>query len=217
MQVDYDKLKNIENETKYLVFGFLRISSDLLDLNMPDLIIFTCLSFYYISEYFAKPGTNIEISCDGAKITKICSGHWENVTYGNKEITSRSKGIYKWYLKMIKCRWHIVVGISASTASDASFWSGDKYGYWSTGNKISKNGNCDYGACVRDNDIVCMELDMQSSQGQNTLTFYVDDESQGVAFDGIDFDCNQKYRLAVSIYHPTACVELIEFTVMNHS
>eukprot|EP01084_Bolivina_argentea_P088147 159148_1 len=215
MQINYDKLKNIDNETKYLVFGFLRISSDLLELNMPDLITFTCLSFYYISEYFAKAGTNVEISCNETKIEKICSGHWGNISYGNIKITSHSKGIYKWYLKIIKCRWHIIVGIASSITPYSSFWKGHQYGYWTTGKKVSDHGNIEYGMHFHDNDIVCMELDIQS-QHQNKLTFYVNDKSQGVAFDGINFDSDQTYRLAVSIYHPTACIELIKFTVANY-
>eukprot|EP01084_Bolivina_argentea_P299913 517020_1 len=101
MAIYLKELKQINNRTKHSVFGYVREMHDKLSLpNVPILISYLCLSYYYHNEYFAKSGDEVEILNDKMSIKKI-AGHcdYNNTTYCNTWIESTSNKIAKWTLK----------------------------------------------------------------------------------------------------------------------
>ena len=94
------KLKQIDNRFKYAVFGYVRsMEPQLSHYNVPVLISYICLSYYYHNEYFAKKGDNVELSNNNMTVNKLNVG-WNNTTYGNIWIESDIDQIAKWTFKL---------------------------------------------------------------------------------------------------------------------
>ena len=99
------KLKQIDNRFKYAVFGYVRsMESQLSHYNVPVLISYVVLSYYFHGEYFAKYGDKVQLSNDRMTVTKIIDksmwNKYNNTTYGNIWIESNVNQIAKWKLKL---------------------------------------------------------------------------------------------------------------------
>eukprot|EP01084_Bolivina_argentea_P037161 68704_1 len=101
MATTLKQLKQINDHTKRSVFGYVREIQEKLSLpNIPILISYLCLSYYYHNEYFAKSGNEVEISNNRMTITKIKGNmDYKNTTYCNTWIQSTSNKIAKWTFK----------------------------------------------------------------------------------------------------------------------
>eukprot|EP01084_Bolivina_argentea_P037168 68723_1 len=110
MSATFKKFKQINDRCKDIVFGYIRsMECKFSDWNIPDMISYICLSFYYHGEHFAKKGNNVELSNNKMTITQIkkfikkskyCR-NWEsellyNATYCNVWIESNLNKIAKW-------------------------------------------------------------------------------------------------------------------------
>ena len=214
MSVDNERIKTIDDRTKLLVFGYIRKSFQ----NSPDLVIFTCLSFYFIREYFATKGKYTKISSNGNVIEKITDDGWGSMAYGNIEITNKNKGIYEWHLDIIDDKSHIVIGIASGIHISSSFHGSSKsYGLWSAnGNRI--NTFCrdrTYSKKFGKGSIVIIELDMTHHE-KKKLSFIINGKNEGVAFDNVSFKTDDTtYRLAVNMYYPGAKVKIIKFVEIS--
>eukprot|EP01083_Nonionella_stella_P142180 439379_1 len=108
--------KNVDQDTKDLVFGFIRDIQKLLkDENdhiyqSPMIITHLCLMYYYLSEHFTKSGANIKIlNKPRNRIQKQPSGeYWSpnhntlNTAYGHVNIYGTTNNLFVWKLKMMK-------------------------------------------------------------------------------------------------------------------
>ena len=95
-------LKTVADRHKSAVFGYIRQKeAQLLLRNIPSMIAYLCLQFYFHGEYFEKCSDDLEISPDKKTVTKIQNGlTWNNLAYGKVWINSISNCIAKWKFKI---------------------------------------------------------------------------------------------------------------------
>lgn len=112
MATDYHKIKYINQDVQDSVTGFIRECRDELPeenqyYDIPSLIIYTCILYYHIAEFFSKDhGPNMILS-DNDSIVAIKKG--ENVkhqidydiVFGNVKIEFGQKYIYQWTFKIL--------------------------------------------------------------------------------------------------------------------
>ena len=99
------QLKSIRPDIKFTVFGYVRQSENELSLfcNVPSMISYLCLSYYFHGDYFEKAGDDIQISNDKTTITKISEKYnWFNTSYGKTWIESSIPQIVEWKFKINK-------------------------------------------------------------------------------------------------------------------
>ena len=107
MSTVFGKLNSINSEIRDSVFGYVRSMEKQLSLcNVPALISYITLDYYYHNEYFAKYGKQVKLSNNNMTVTKQetletkCSH--QNKTYGNIWIGSICPQIVKWTLRVSK-------------------------------------------------------------------------------------------------------------------
>eukprot|EP01084_Bolivina_argentea_P174640 302509_1 len=225
----------IDNNTKLSVFGFIRKCENNLKRtndvylfhNIPLLIHSLCLLYYHVSDEFEIAGKDIKISKDHKSIMHP-SNWYHNTSYGKIVIQSTAKVIYKWELKIDSNAsiqqqkrtpqmlenpdWLMFIAISASNVTDQGLVSHKEYGYMycsdgeirSTRSMIWKQ----YGSCYDVNDAVGVVLDLQKKQ----ISFEVNGNVYGVAFENIETNNDIEYRLAVSLRCKHAKVTIKKFT-----
>ena len=76
LNISLSCIKSINVKSRDAVFGFVRTSQSLLDTNnpcynIPDLVSYICLIYYYISEYFTVYGSCIQYNEQTNTITNI--------------------------------------------------------------------------------------------------------------------------------------------------
>ena len=99
------KLKLIKQEIKLTVFGYVRQNEDELSLfcNIPSMISYLCLSYYFHGECFEKAGDDIKISKDKTTVTKVNKKtNYFNTSYGKTWIDTQIPQIVEWKFKIIK-------------------------------------------------------------------------------------------------------------------
>ena len=219
--------KNIDQSQKDLVAGYFRQIQSLMNkhehayYDTPPLVVYLTILYYYIREYFTKCGVGMKINETGDKIDTI-SLEGESTAYGNIEIDGSSNRIYRWKIKIMSIPQYspiIAVGIDSSNKKwlnryfyfkhqDSSY-----YVYKFTRNRGFKYRNSrneyanNYGHGIDVGDIITMELDTNKKM----IRFYHNGEDQGIAFENIDFSENKKYHMAVFLYDPDICLQLIDF------
>ena len=68
----FQKLNSIDNRIKHSVFGYVRsIEAQLSICNIPVLISYITLNYYYHNEYFSKYGQQVKLSNNNMTVTKI--------------------------------------------------------------------------------------------------------------------------------------------------
>eukprot|EP01084_Bolivina_argentea_P203415 347443_1 len=210
----------------YTVFGYIRQldkvlkSSDCaLFQNIPESIILTCIEYYQIGDYFEFAGDCVEISDDKTTIVKLNDASWSNSSYGTY-ISSIGNSICKWDIKIHKAKpyqvngSYLALGISSGMSLDTSFIriksKGYHYGYGGWQGVTLKTSHCwgkEYGEPYGTNDVVSIELNLKN----RTVTFYKNQQNQGVAYTDVRIDHSIGYRLAVSMYAKGTSVEILKF------
>ena len=98
------KRDNCDQRTTDIVTGYIRqcqklLSNDNVYYNIPSLVTYLCLNFYWIREYFTDHGEMIQLNKD-KNIAKQHKYGYGNV-YGNITIDNKPC-IYIWTFKVIK-------------------------------------------------------------------------------------------------------------------
>eukprot|EP01084_Bolivina_argentea_P037165 68717_1 len=166
MSHSLNHLKSINTDIKYTVFGYIRECETKLCLhtNIPIMVSYICLSYYFHGEYFDKCSNDIVISNSTNTITKK-EGHnsnnsinnivsaWCNTTYGKLWIESDIDQIAKWTLKLNHCGINTFIGLmskdnrinsNCSTSKDKPYYA------------VFHAGSTDYNdnTCVYNNNMV---------------------------------------------------------------
>lgn len=234
MAAIFGNVKNVDQKTKDIVDGFIKQAQSLLPneqnqyFNIPELIFMVTILYYYHPEYFTVHGPHMTLQKDA----KIVRYHDEdvvstNTVYGNVIIDKFNKGKFVWTFDIIEPSEEaiITIGIDASkrefpggafcssTENKNAFyayqcWPEDADSLKMNNSKVDKNNsNADYGVIYSDKKCqVQMELNMDDK----TLRYYVDNEDQGIAYEGIIFDNNEEYYMCMSI-DEVMSVELVDF------
>ena len=198
VRVPFERLKFVDQATKDLVEGFIRNTSRTFsdDKVIPSLVVTICILFYHLVEFFSVCGKSMIID-DNMTILKVSvpNGKLERMTgYGNIEITNRYNCIYSWTLKLVKLDiFDTFIGIDASNKEhiDRNFTgnttTNGHYAINARGSKFTMKTEREvfsYGKKMNTGDIVKMEINTKN----RTMQFWINGESQGIAFDNIVFD-----------------------------
>ena len=101
-------LKMVDYRSKDCVFGYIRQSCDKSKATqIPMMIQYCCLKYYFVYEYFTKGGVNLKFSDDKQSVTSIAENRWTfkcHAAFGNIIIDTSNKCIikYKWTIKILE-------------------------------------------------------------------------------------------------------------------
>ena len=222
MAFNAEKLKQIDKKTKYLVYGWIRNEQRTLSsfhnnhafYIIPELVIYHCLFYYYLSEYF-------NIIHDGAitlnnkqSIKNI--KHISTSCYGKIMVEPDECMIHKWEIKIDSCsiNRYICIGIhecdNVKPAGGAfyAFSSSYFYAYAAWRQKYYKDSPLSSlieGFRYGSGDTIYMELDGQK------LSFHKKESEEPVVFD--DVNQSRKYIVAVYTADKHDMVTIINYTV----
>ena len=115
-ELDLKKLKTIDQSKQDIIFGFIKqINTNKGNIEVPELIIYIILSYYYEYEIFDKEFCSKTISISGMNkniITKTNgSCAWQTSVFGLKWIKSTTNNIYKWKIKNLTSDKCVAFGI----------------------------------------------------------------------------------------------------------
>ena len=224
------QLKSIKQDTKLTVFGYVRQNENNLSLfcNVPSMISYLCLSYYFHGEYFEKGGDDIQISDDKMTITKKTSTqkNWNNTSYGKTWIDSSIPQIVEWKFKIHTMR-QANMSIFISLVSCDNRLNEDcneqvnkcdypNYGFSAyrsitirqkTGDIANRIVYRKNGIYLHEGDVLSMILDTKEK------AIYAETEGKCKVnlISNITINKDTKYKMAVSIRRPTYSLSLIDF------
>eukprot|EP01083_Nonionella_stella_P044544 119905_1 len=173
-----------------------------------------------LCEWFCISGDDIAVMNEHKTAKKYRATTVHSV-FGSTCIKANTDDIYRWKFKIVNGgNGLLVIGIVAMSAAidrndlvNEPFYKSDafaNYGYnVFNGYTMSQSVYTKYGAKAKTNDIVQMELNMK----QKVLTFYVNDKSQGIAFQHIPKNDAIRYQMAVSLQQDQNAIALLDFTI----
>ena len=222
-----NKLKSIDQTTKDAVFGYIRSYQKLthgneyaLFQNIPIGISSLCTLYLGTIEYFKLfDDQQVMISDDGKSIRKIMGKRdWQNTSYGTVEISSTSKYVYKWYIKIGnndndgRC----IIGLATEPFTINTAFDEDrtnKHYCFATNNGQKKDYKSmdfmSYGERIGEGRVLCIELDLK--QGCIKFGEQGYEWNTKVAFKRIKIGEDISYRLAVSMYEVDCQISIIKF------
>lgn len=109
----------------------------------------------------------------------LVSTNNDSTTHGTFAVSS---GKFYWEQYIVTVGTNQVIGVIKDTSrmTDGSWGGSDVFAYFNNGNKYGAGANVAYGATYTTGDTIGIALDLDN----NTLTFYKNGTSQGVAFSG---------------------------------
>ena len=230
MSFNAAKLKQIDKKTKYFVYGFIRNEQKSLSSHhddnpfytIPELIIYQCLLYYYLNEYF-------NIICEGVTTLNNKQSiknikHRSTTCYGNIIIDPNESLIHKWEIKIDNCSHHnyICIGIDSSMLNNKdntkkpkrAFYVFNKsyfYAYAAWKEKYATDidmyqGDAYEGDGYGSGDTIYMTLDGQK------LSFHKNEAEQAVVFENVNESV--KYNLAVYTADEDDMVTIVNYTAV---
>ena len=231
---DKNKLNEIDQRSKLIVYGFLRNmyqktspTKHKLHNNVPELVYYICICYYYIPEYFTKHGSNLHLNTEQNLVVYSSTIHDDNnykndmnTVYGNIEISYDSNSDineYIWIFEIISCSETISIGIDSSNKEfidDAFYDCGYGpcyaheffYRYMNIIDDHTSDGSHGH-KILEVGDKIKMILNVENK----TLKYYTNNVDQKYPFN-IDFGDDQNkisYFMAVSLYDGS--VKLADF------
>ena len=213
---------NMDNDTDCLIHGYIKeneriLQNDNTDIIIPPLIIYTCLMYYWIREYFDDYEPAQIIRSDDKLTIKTKQCGYSHSSFGKTKIDSLSDGIYEWKLKIVEeirhgvgSRISAILGVSTCDDTTSAFWKDDKklsYSYNGYGQKYSHCNITNYATGYKSGDTVGIILNLWNKQ----VSFSVNEKSQGVAFKNISYGADIQYRLSVSFASADMSIEIVDF------
>eukprot|EP01084_Bolivina_argentea_P051514 94772_1 len=220
MADQFQRIKLIDQETKDLVFGFVKHNLHS-RFSIPSLIQYTIVLYYHIEEYFTKIGSCMKLNKQNDTVNM--RGDFEdelraNTVYGNIEINNINFTKYIWIFKILKMNKDsfICIGMDSSNKQciEYDFYVSTDHSYYAY--EIGTDSSCKtndidgadaYGLCGNEGDIIKMELNISN----NLLKFCHNHKDLGIAFDDIDFSDGKVYHMATFLTNASTCIQLIHF------
>ena len=221
------RLKSIKQDTKLTVFGYVRQNENKLSLfcNVPAMVSYLCLSYFFHGEYFEQAGDDIQISNDKMTITKISNTNdWYNTSYGKKWIDSAIPQIVEWKFKineMVDGYSIFLCLVSKDNRSNDDCNRKDdypNYGFSANGRaavnsqRAYKSTNWKIGLSEKDyhyheGDVISMILNTKS----RVINFQKQGGEEVTVIGNITINKDIKYKMAISIQCHLCSVSLIDF------
>ena len=217
------QLKCIGKRYKYSVFGYIRLKEKELSLcNIPQMIHYLCLQYYFHGEYFDKCiGDDAEISSD-KMITKAMSTvhYFYDAVYGKLSIDSLSNCIATWTFKLVQLDTDTDgYGIRIFLLSDElkkNNCSMSHYYFYNNGNSyarpkwpiISEESMSEKPPKFATGDIIKLILDTKNAMIALRKN---EDDFEYVIFQNIHKGANIKYKVAICLLEKNNAIEIIDF------
>eukprot|EP01084_Bolivina_argentea_P173913 301256_1 len=215
--------KQASNRVKLIVFGYIREHESSELIIIPSLISYTCLTYCFVHEYFAKALEDyFKISNDKMMVTNIKGkiGVGFHTIYCNQWINTSSNIIAKWTFFIKSCDGNtdgMFFGLASKDKRiDKDFCGKDNgpcYQISSLEYKFSHGyfpgiyiGKAFY---WKSNDTITFILDLTNIMG--TLSIKINDKQQMVIFHDIEKGNDIKYKMAVQLCDKNDCVILKEY------
>ena len=218
MSTVFKKLNTIDTRIKDSVFGYVRSMESKLCLdNIPALISYITLNYYYHNEYFAKFGKQVKLSNNNMTVTKFEQlkkrQYFSNTTYGNIWIDSNIPQIATWTLKMPNATF----GVGMRSKDDnVDLWQGCKPYYVLDLEDSCEHDDDDNESKFQDWDdldyLIGAEISVILDTMNRTIVFKVKKSSSIVAeYSKIQIGEKIKYKLGIHLYDIKDTVSLIDF------
>ena len=218
----FQRLNSIDTKIKDSVFGYIKSQGQKLSLrNVPALISYITLNYYYHNEYFAKFGQQVALSNNNMAITKQETPEdkegTENTTYGDTWIDSAIPQIAIWTLQM-SVNHFILFGIFSKDTrldEDCACDDDDKpyYAIENDGTRWFKDGNGNQ--CEADykwKELLKDKLILILNTENKTISVQKDKSSEIVlVYKNIQTGNGIKYKLGINLYAEDDSVTLIDF------
>ena len=229
----FNKAKNeIPTCFRYLVNGYIRYQQNKLfhgQRNIPPVITYVCLLYYYDGEFFTVSSEDLLISSDKRTIRKIKNNlfrPWANRAIGNMWIGSMSNKIAKWkfiinrstgglntiYIALISIDKHLDSEFFAYPIIDAPIYSiGNGYTVCAYDNNHANQ--CDVGPLF----VVGYRFSIILNTKNSTICYEFDDDitTRQCIFADIVRAQSVKYKIAVCLKSLHASIRLIEFAELS--
>ena len=221
MSLNFERVKHMNEQTKYVVFGYIRKSEqELLSIHdddtvyiIPELVTMTCLLFYCFPQIFEQYSDKLHLSgWDNNTITKHGEKSWNNVAYGKELIDSLCDKVFSWELKINKFDGPgaIAIGIVSNEHHQDVDKDWDSSESWLITNGGAENIGGDFvndaGFHATNGDKLVLTLDMK----KGSLYYRMNDDLVNQKEFKYDLTKHKdvKYRLAVSIFQDKDCVTI---------
>ena len=213
------KLNNVDQETSYLVSGYIRaIQKEFNERIIPTEVIDLCIIYYFITEFFSKCGKDMKISADNDSFTTKLEGYSWNTAYGNNiiDMNKTPNLIYEWTIQCTEK--YFILGLESTDFKNINTDISDsgryfykdtkqkcKYYGWYTASSLHTNNymndaihhktfNEDWSSDLQDID---REIMMELNCKNKTISYSVNNKNYGIAFKNVE--ATQQYRLGVSM------------------
>ena len=214
MAISHQEIDVVDPEVKATVYGYIhRFERENESIHIiPDMLIFTCLQFYYIRECWdSYNASRVSVTNVGHSATKI---EMRPATiYGRYIVTIPSKYIYHWTFKVTKCMWKInwAIGIDSAANQHQDTWfycgkdgnytfeaSGDKFdGRRRIGNKLTEWNTGD-------------EIDLFLNGINQTISIRLNGNEEPQSMMKVK---DGEYKVATYMYGGSDSIELVRFTI----
>ena len=217
-------LKEIEQQIKDIVYGYIRQKNKELSLGIiPSLIKSICLLYFYESEYFLIAANGIEISEDKRTIVKRSNVGWTTTVYGNQWVESMTNNIIKWKFKIVNAVGEgsgIAIGIVASDdCLNKDFcYATDRISYCYSSYPVKMLNGQSYDKHnafkIKNDDIVTFILDL----GQRKIFYNKNNDNdeelgdENVMFDQVEKSKDVRYKIAACLRNKEDSIQLVRFT-----
>ena len=225
MAVNTKMVSKINEKVRLKVYGWIRKAENELQIRNIPLMI-SNISILFVGEedpFKIINDAQIILSNKNFTICKINNDKsWMNTNYGSVTIKSTSNTICEWTVKLNSTE-RIKVGVTNEIIpySNLTQNKGYHYGYLSVIGKIFKCGPLNnlykndadnwkkYGQKLKIEEIKTITIKLNTKLGN--VEFYLNDVSQGIAYDNIAKGDDINYKLFVQIYGLNTSVEIISF------
>lgn len=179
--------------------------------NIPDLILFICMAYYYDPEGWDPKlcDEKIKIEKDTITVLRCSPNHWYSSISMKKYIEPKS-GIHTWTFRIDNknSSWHVLGIWKLDKEFERVYKHGYGYvlseGFLANPNKYGSFGR-QYGIHCKNNDVIEMIVDMDKL----CISYKVNDQELGIAFKDIE---ETKYKAGL-----TTCYENTQFTFLSYT
>eukprot|EP01084_Bolivina_argentea_P126028 223217_1 len=213
--LNFDLLKLIKQNTKDVVFGYMRKMASLVQVssNIPKLVKFTVLYYYHQPEYFTVYSPKIALDEFNSIITNNKISNKNHTSYGNIDVNGSVNAVFVWKILLICGFGTVCIGLDSSNKKyingDFSDRKQNQFNFYAFSDQNKYNHrfiHAKYGDDWCDQDILTMELNTK----EKTLKLYINDIDQGVGFNNIELK-DKNYNFAIALYHSNESIQLLSF------
>ena len=200
------RLKSADFRTKCIIFGYSRENMQEFSINLPTMIQYLFLMYYWIQEKFTEHGDNMELDINHQKLIRFAESlgiYCNNTSYGNNntiDINDTSIARYIWSFRYasstrlgmqfcIKCSGLRCKNIALNRYKQAKY-----YRYCANGWGFANNGYRRVSDCDDHRGVLHLILDVLEDK---LLISKHDEKKEYVVADNIDLK-NNKYNMTAS-------------------